>query len=194
MATLQEKKTDRRVLRTKRNIRNAFLRLLAQKEMDKITIKEIATEADVDRKTVYNYYTSVQGILEDLENELVQNFEVAHSKMDFGSIEEGMMAFHTLTELIEENLEVYGLLMKLDGHSRLMSKVKKYLKEKVREVIQDAHLKPEKVEVVVEFVASGMLMAYRYWFNSDRQEPLNDFTKDIMRLVMNGVVNYFPEK
>jgi len=194
MSTLGEKKTDRRVLRTKRNIRNAFLRLLAQKEMDKITIKEIAVEADVDRKTVYNYYTSVQGILEELENELVQNFEEALSKMNFGSMEKGMMAFHTLTELIEENLEVYGLLMKLDGHSRLMSKIKIYLKEKAREVIQDMHLNPEKVEIVVEFVTSGMFMAYRYWFNSDRQKSLNDFTKDIMRLVMNGVVKYFQEE
>lgn len=194
MSTLGEKKTDRRVLRTKRNIRNAFLRLLAQKEMDKITIKEIAAEADVDRKTVYNYYTSVQGILEELENELVQNFEEALSKMNFGSMEKGMMAFHTLTELIEENLEVYGLLMKLDGHSRLMSKIKIYLKEKAREVIQDMHLNPEKVEIVVEFVTSGMFMAYRYWFNSDRQKSLNDFTKDIMRLVMNGVVKYFQEE
>ncbi|MBQ7323862.1 MAG: TetR/AcrR family transcriptional regulator [Clostridia bacterium] len=194
MSTLGEKKTDRRVLRTKRNIRNAFLRLLAQKEMDKITIKEIAAEADVDRKTVYNYYTSVQSILEELENELVQNFEKALSKMNFGSMEKGMMAFHTLTELIEENLEVYGLLMKLDGHSRLMSKIKIYLKEKAREVIQDMHLNPEKVEIVVEFVTSGMFMAYRYWFNSDRQESLNDFTKDIMRLVMNGVVKYFQEE
>ena len=136
MSTLGEKKTNRRVLRTKRNIRNAFLRLLAQKEMDKITIKEIAAEADVDRKTVYNYYTSVQGILEELENELVQNFEKALSKMNFGSMEKGMMAFHTLTELIEENLEVYGLLMKLDGHSRLMSKIKIYLKEKARDNIR----------------------------------------------------------
>ena len=194
MSTLGEKKTDRRVLRTKRNIRNAFLRLLAQKEMDKITIKEIAAEADVDRKTVYNYYTSVQGILEELENELVQNFEEALSKMNFGSMEKGMMAFHTLTELIEENLEVYGLLIKLDGHSRLMSKIKIYLKEKAREVIQDMHLNPEKVEIVVEFVTSGMFMAYRYWFNSDRQKSLNDFTKDIMRLVMNGVVKYFQEE
>ena len=194
MSTLGEKKTDRRVLRTKRNIRNAFLRLLAQKEMDKITIKEIAAEADVDRKTVYNYYTSVQGILEELENELVQNFEKALSKMNFGSMEKGMMAFHTLTELIEENLEVYGLLMKLDGHSRLMSKIKMYLKEKAREVIQDMNLNPEKVEIVVEFVTSGMFMAYRYWFNSDRQKSLNDFTKDIMRLVMNGVVKYFQEE
>ena len=50
-----EKKQDRRVQRTKKSIRNAFLQLLAEKELEKISVKEIADSADVDRKTVYNY-------------------------------------------------------------------------------------------------------------------------------------------
>lgn len=65
-----KRKTDRRVLRTKRNIHNAFLQLLAGKDFEKITVKEIAMLADVDRKTVYNYYTSTQDILEELGGEL----------------------------------------------------------------------------------------------------------------------------
>ena len=68
------KRQDRRVSRTKRAIRNAFLNLLAEKELEKITIREIADGADVDRKTVYNYYSGVYDILDELENELVKDF------------------------------------------------------------------------------------------------------------------------
>ena len=58
------KRVDRRVAKTRRAIRNAFVRLLTEKEMDKITIKELAELADVDRKTVYNYYEGVYDILD----------------------------------------------------------------------------------------------------------------------------------
>ena len=58
------KKKDRRVIRTQRSIRNALAQLLVEKDLEKISIKEIAEKADVDRKTVYNYYKSVQEILD----------------------------------------------------------------------------------------------------------------------------------
>ena len=63
-----EKRQDRRVQRTKKAIRNAFLQLLSHKEVEKISVKEIAETADVDRKTVYNYYEGVYDILDELES------------------------------------------------------------------------------------------------------------------------------
>ena len=56
-----EQKQDRRVVKTKRAIRNALVQLLSEKELDQITVKELADRADINRKTFYNYcllYTS----------------------------------------------------------------------------------------------------------------------------------------
>ncbi len=58
---------DKRVVKTKKAIRNALMKLLVDKEFDKITVKEIAQIAQVDRKTVYNYYTGVMEIFEEIE-------------------------------------------------------------------------------------------------------------------------------
>ena len=51
----EEKKTDRRVIKTKRAIRNAFAELLSHKDINDITIKDIADTADINRKTGCNY-------------------------------------------------------------------------------------------------------------------------------------------
>ena len=80
-----EKRPDRRVQRTRKSIRNAFLQLLAEKDLEKISVKEIADCADVDRKTVYNYYNGVYDILDDLESELAHDFEKAIESFDFAS-------------------------------------------------------------------------------------------------------------
>ena len=60
---------DRRVVRTRKAIRQAFLTLMQETEYQKITITGIAREADIDRKTFYLHYQSV----EDLANEIVQD-------------------------------------------------------------------------------------------------------------------------
>ena len=39
-------------------------------------MKEIAERADVDRKTVYNYYAGAQDILDEIEDEAVAELEI----------------------------------------------------------------------------------------------------------------------
>ena len=50
---------DRRVLRTKKAIQNAYLDLLKKKGTEKITISDIAREADIDRKTFYLHLSAL---------------------------------------------------------------------------------------------------------------------------------------
>lgn len=50
---------DRRVIKTKRAIKEAFAKLLTQKDINDITISDIAAEANINRKTFYNYYGGI---------------------------------------------------------------------------------------------------------------------------------------
>lgn len=49
-------KDDRRVKRTKKSIREAFLSLLEQKDYDQITVTDIIEKADYNRATFYRHY------------------------------------------------------------------------------------------------------------------------------------------
>lgn len=188
-----EKKLDRRVVRTKKAIRNAFAKLLSEKEIDEITVKEIADRADVDRKTVYNYYTGVNDVLEEMENELAADFEKVIGEFKFESVGDTMDAFNSLTNYLNENMEIYTLLMKIDRKSRLVDKIMAYLKEKVRDLFSQVEIEAHKIDVAVEYVTAGMFTAYKYWFNSDRTQSLEEFTDDIACLVVGGLPTYFME-
>ena len=186
----QERRQDRRVQRTKKSIRNAFLQLLAEKELEKISVKEIADCADVDRKTVYNYYTGVYDILDDLESELACDFEKAIENFDFAT-REVQDIFIELARLLQMRMDIYALLMKIDN-SRLASKFMVYLKGKIEQVIGRVGVySMEKVAVAAEYVTSGMYMAYKYWFNSDKKQSLEEFTLELSHLVMGGLPAYF---
>lgn len=185
------KRQDRRVSRTKRAIRNAFLNLLAEKELEKITIREIADGADVDRKTVYNYYSGVYDILDELENELVKDFEKAMEDVE-GNFEDRMELFKRLRLFLEHNMETYGMLMRIDGSSRLISKIVVYLQQKISIVLGwTSKVSEEKIALASEFITSGIFTAYRSWFNSDRKQSLEEFTQAVAHLVLGGVPLYF---
>ena len=60
---------DRRIARTRKAIQNAYLDLLRQKGTEKITISDIAREADIDRKTFYLHYNSTEDIIREFAEE-----------------------------------------------------------------------------------------------------------------------------
>lgn len=64
-------KTDARVRYTKMIIRQCFFRLLRQKSISKITVKEICELAQINRSTFYKYYADPYDLLEKLEEEAI---------------------------------------------------------------------------------------------------------------------------
>ena len=63
------KRIDRRVLKTRQAIEEALASLILKTDYDKITVSALAKEANINRKTFYLHYQSV----EDLANEIVQD-------------------------------------------------------------------------------------------------------------------------
>lgn len=62
---------DLRVERTKRSIKEAFLKLRKEKPLEKITVKELAELAFINKATFYSHYQDIYDLSEQLENEVV---------------------------------------------------------------------------------------------------------------------------
>ena len=183
------KKPDRRVIKTKRAIRNAFAALIAEKDLNDITIKDISDVADINRKTVYNCYGGIHEILDEIENELVSSFEKVIQEIDFPrNLENPNKIFETLTDVINGDMEFYSQLMKIDANSHLVRKIVSALKIRVKQTLaQQLPADKKKIELIADFITSGMLSAYQSWFNSGREQPIAEFSKEVSVLVFSGV-------
>ena len=60
---------DRRFARTEKAIVEAFLRLAEERDLSKITVTALAREADIDRKTFYLHYGTVDAVADALLKE-----------------------------------------------------------------------------------------------------------------------------
>lgn len=85
--------TDRRVQRTQKNIRNALISLLSEKELSQVTVKELSDKADINRKTFYSYYSGIDDILDKIEDEIVEKLLAIIRDYDFRSSDFVLMRF-----------------------------------------------------------------------------------------------------
>ena len=66
-------KNNRRILVTKRILKESLLSLMQEKSISKITIKEICDLSEMSRSTFYLHYQAQVELLRDIENEALEN-------------------------------------------------------------------------------------------------------------------------
>lgn len=63
--------TDLRVLRTRKLIMDSFIELSSKKEFKDITVKDITTEAMINRATFYYHFEDIYDLLEKVLSEVL---------------------------------------------------------------------------------------------------------------------------
>ncbi len=191
---MEQKKVDRRVTKTKRAIYNAFAELLSERDIGDITIRDIVDIADINRKTFYNYYSGIYALLDEIENSIVQTFEVALGEIDFRkAINSPNIIFEKLTAILNSNLEFYGHLISMKSNTSLITKIVDLLKGKTREaVIKQLPDLEKRADIILDFVFSGMLSVFQSWFLSEHRPSIESVSETISLLCfggINGVLN-----
>ena len=106
------KPVDRRVLKTKRAIRNAFAKLMTEKDINDITIIELADAADINRKTFYNYYSGVYQVVEEIEQDISRSYDALLGNVEFRqSMDAPYSLFERFSTLINMDPEFFGYLL-----------------------------------------------------------------------------------
>ena len=184
----KQRKTDRRVIKTKKAIRTAFAKALSEKNIDKITIKDIADKADINRKTFYNYYDGVYQLVDEIEDELVSNLEEATKDLKFDDIlRNPKKMFERIAEIMSSDLEFYGYLMKMDNNVHLAVKIITLMENKIKESVAGRRqVDPVKLDIAVNYAVTGMVSSFRNWFNSDRKLSLDEVSELVSELCVNG--------
>ena len=183
------KKADRRVVKTKKAIHNAFAKLLTEKELNDITISDIAELADINRKTFYNYYAGIYEVVDEIEDGIVQTLRDALNGADIRqALQNPYLFFHKLTSIINTDLEFYGHLLSMRGNLSLVTKIVAAMKETMRDaVMAQLPADQERVDLILDYSLSGMLSVYQNWFNSDRSLTLEEISEILSFLCFRGL-------
>lgn len=159
------KKANEQYKSNERVILDVFTRLLEEKDLQKITIKEICEEAHINCSTFYNHFEDVYGVLEKMWEFHRMNmgylFRNSHSKSRRKNLKQ-------ILEYIKDN----ELFYRVSFHSPIFSEISSGF-----EIVFMSHeisgtcLK-EKYEM--EFMKQGFLMTISYWLDMDCNLSIDD--------------------
>lgn len=130
---------------TRAHILDAFWELYKEMPFEKISVNAIAAKANIHRSTFYRYFTDIQNVLEELENDLIEEIN-ADGIYNLSHII-GVLGKTLSDEFLEKGDElVSALLMKYSekiyyltsarGDMHFKDKLFNYLKKQTEEVIQ----------------------------------------------------------
>lgn len=106
----QKKKsaTDPRIIRTRQLIREAFVELLQEMDIEKLSVNRIAERATINRVTFYLHYRDITDMMEKMADEMIENIEgivLEHSLQEGQGPEKPSDPWPVLVKLLEHFAE-----------------------------------------------------------------------------------------
>lgn len=175
--------TDKRVIKTKAGIKDAFMRLMTENELSKITVSDIAAKALVNRSTFYLHYGEVDDVMKEIEAEMANRIEVCIDSFDISDIYGSICAMlTTFTAVLDEKPAYKNYIVLSKDSSGILSRVKEILVEKTLEAICQAfpHVKRQNIIYPLTFAAAGLVESYDKWVRDpDKSKPLEELIREV---------------
>lgn len=184
---MAEKKEYRSAIRSRKLIRQAFFELLKEKNFEKITVTDIVKKADINRSTFYAHYPDVMGVVDEIQNEILEYCEKTLDKVDFSEFfENPNIVLKDIIKILEENHELYRLLMHSSMAAKQLEQIKVVLLEKTMKnpVIMERYKDSFEFEFQLRFFMGGVIDVFSQWLNNEIDCSLNDLTEQMARLIV----------
>ena len=181
-----QKAEYRSAIRSRRMIREAYMELLKEKDLSKITVTDIITRADLNRATFYAHYPDVRGVTEEIENEIIEKMLEVLKEFQFTNFfRNPAPLLLKASRYLEEDADFYRILVRANGSEIFMEKLKKVFADHMLNDsdIPESMRQSQMVELRVCYFAGGIVNLYKQWFRGDLHCTLNDIALEVSKLL-----------
>lgn len=182
---MSEKKTDRRTLKTRKAICDAFAELLTEKELHKITVQEISDKADVNRVTFYNHYLDVYDLYDKIEADVLVELGLLILQLDEARSEK---FFSCLIEYIADNRSIFRMMFSPNGTNRLRDKFSRLMEGLFRKLMSekiDTDISDNQIEYLSCYRTQGCIAVIKKWVIGGLSESKEFIIKTVSELDSN---------
>jgi len=164
-------------------LRDSLLRLLENKSIHKISVREICDNAEINRSTFYKYYGSQFDLLKDMENAVLlqigEYLNVSKDQPDYD-----VRALTKIAVYLQENLDLCRFLINNIVDAEFPEKLLNLpmIRQLLNEQLAD-ECEKEELEYVYQLVVNGGFSVIRRWINKDDRET----PEEIARIMVNTI-------
>lgn len=180
--------SDRRNLKTKKAIKDAFLSQLKNKNLNQISVTKIANIANIGRGTFYLHYLDIADLYEKITNEFFDEIESFFDNAYPSNNPNNLKRLITeIITFISKNKELFLIFIRLEGSEKTISKIKSIFYEKVLKESFEifAQNEKDKAYLIIEsiFVVSGIIGVIENWLKENLVMQ-NEQIIDILQIII----------
>lgn len=190
---MEEQKIDRRVRKTKSQLRQALMQLMTEKPFKSISVRELSERADINRGTFYIHYRDVSDLLQHLEDEMAERLSELCRRHDPRDSMTGGYPFLTdLYAFIQENADLCKVLLGGYGDRAYTKRICRILRDDFIEAYLSL-LCPgdrEKIHYFCAFIVPGNLMLALRWLQDGTRESPEEIARFAGQFISSGVQSF----
>ena len=183
---MTERKENRNARRSRQMIREAFEELLKEKGFHKITVTDIVARADLNRSTFYAHYPDIFGIVDEMQEEIIQRNMELFQKIQFRNILKDPKPYmDCIAATMEQNLELMQRLGLTENIHRKSEKLQEMMEY---DLIHNSDIPLEVREsdlfaIRVHFFLGGIINVYQRWAEGKLNCTLDQVSSQIGDLI-----------
>ncbi|MCG7335141.1 TetR/AcrR family transcriptional regulator [Sporosarcina sp. ACRSM] len=179
------KNEDRRTMRTQKKLKHALLELLKEKELNELSITEVAQYAQCNRVTFYSHYRDLHALLaaifDDYLNDLITYFRKGYQNLErFSSANEHRHL--PLFEFIYQNQFVFSLILKGEVVPGSQNQFCECLVQVSSTELRLGETTEIEIPALNHFMTYGTLGFFMYWIQQDFKDSPEVMAKKLSYL------------
>lgn len=181
-------KIDQRSIKTRSSIKKALISLLPSKDHTKITIKELAETAKINRKTFYIHYNDIFDVFEDIENDITTDLLRIIKKYDHHELLDDPYPFlYSISKELNNNLQIGEYLVCNSYSVNLFTKIKNMFIEILKRIYsRGTKMKVTYSNTIIIFVVGGIVDTYEQWFKQKDRISLEELSTILSKIISSG--------
>ena len=194
---MREETQDRRIKRTKMLLQKTLVDLMLEKEVGKISVKELTQKADVNRSTFYLHYLDIYDMLEQMENEFVETIQgFFHDFFMPLPTSMPLTLFINISEWLERDKEYYVKLLRGTASWHILQDLEYRIRDEFLTLLQVIFGDEDSIDLRtrVNFTISGVVGVLRMWVTEEGNTSLVELSETIDDILNNGIIQDYPQK
>lgn len=183
-----EKKIDRRVIKTRRQLKKGLAALMKEKSVNQITVKELVEEVDINRSTFYLHFKDIQDLLREIEENMEAQIKRAIEEHPIVSGNENAFYFiEDMFRVLDEEREISKALIGPNGDMGFIHRIERIIKENSRGTLEKMFPgKKEDLKYFYAFCLSGCLGLVKVWLNEGEEKSPEEMAQMTFNMIANA--------
>jgi AcrR family transcriptional regulator len=200
---MSSRRPDRRISRTRRNLKEALLALVLEKGYEGITVQEITHRADISRTTFYLHYQGkehlllecIDGMVNDLIQQITQIPLTAWGRqgLEGSSPDPSISPVMLIFEHAAEHASLYRVTLRVEGAFQALERLRETISNSAASTLKDiadqvsVQLPPQiPLEVFSNYFAAALLGTITWWLENDMPYPPKQMATSFQKMFFLG--------